>query len=254
MSLLEVDSISKRFGGVQAVDGVSLRVEERQIVGLIGPNGAGKTSVFNCLTGLVRIDAGGIRFGPGPVRLDRLPTHRILAAGVARTFQNLRVFRNMSAIENVAVGLHARTGSGAWGALLRTSAHRAQERRILERSADLLRFVRLEREANAPAGCLAYGCQKRLEIARALASEPRLLLLDEPVAGMNPVEKLEIVELIRRIRALGIAVLLIEHDMKVVMPLSDRIVVMDEGRVIAEGLPSEIRSSERVIQAYLGED
>lgn len=252
MALLEVRAVSKRFGGVSAIAGMSLEVNPSEIVGLIGPNGAGKTSFFNSVTGLIRIDEGEILFG-GKDRLNGLSCEKILAKGVARTFQNLRVFKNMSVLENVAIGFHSRTRSGLFDALLGTRRLRVEEKMIFARSFEYLRFMRLEKHANEIAGNLSYGSQKRLEIARALATEPKLLLLDEPVAGMNPVEKEEIVQLVRQIRERGIAVLLIEHDMKVVMPLSDRIVVMDEGAKIAEGRPEEIRCNPRVIQAYLGE-
>jgi branched-chain amino acid transport system ATP-binding protein len=253
MALLDVQSVSKRFGGVAAIRGMDLQVREGEIVGVIGPNGAGKTSFFNCITGLLRIDEGQITFRDASRRLDGLPPHRILQAGVARTFQNLRIFRNMTVLENVAIGLHSRTRSGLLDAFARTRRWRVDEKRILAESLEHLRFIGLEREGNDVAGNLPYGSQKRLEIARALACGPKLLLLDEPVAGMNHTEKEEIVALVRRIRQKGTAVLLIEHDMEVVMPLSDRVVVMDEGQKIAEGAPEDIRANPRVIQAYLGE-
>ncbi len=227
-------------------------MNDREIVGLIGPNGAGKTSFFNCVTGLVPIDQGEILFR-GDLRLNGLPPHRILEAGVARTFQNLRIFKHMTLLENVAVGFHSRTRSGLWDAFLRTRRLKVEEKKIFVGSRELLAFVGLEKHGNDTAAFLPYGYQKRLEIARALASGPKLLLLDEPVAGMNPQEKNEIIALVRKIREKGIAVLLIEHDMKVVMPLSDRVIVMDEGAKIGEGLPDEIQNNPRVIQAYLGE-
>jgi branched-chain amino acid transport system ATP-binding protein len=253
MPLLEVRSVAKRFGGVAAIAGMSLEVGESEIVGLIGPNGAGKTSFFNSITGLIRIDSGEILFGASRQALNSLGPSKILEKGVARTFQNLRIFKNMSVLENVAIGLHCRTKSGLFDALLGTPRLHREEKMIFARSYEYLRFMRLEKHADELAGNLSYGSQKRLEIARAMASEPKLLLLDEPVAGMNPVEKEEIVALVRQIRERGISVLLIEHDMKVVMPLSDRVVVMDEGAKIAEGRPEEVRSNPRVIQAYLGE-
>ena len=253
MALLEVRSLSKSFGGVTALKDVSLSMGEAEIVGLIGPNGAGKTSFFNCITGLLRPDRGEIHFLDGQRCLSGLGPNRILEEGVARTFQNLRIFKNMTLLENVAIGFHTRTGSGLWDALFRTRRHRVEEKMVFTRGLELLRFVGLGLQANEIAGNLSYGSQKRLEIARALATDPKLLLLDEPVAGMNPVEKDEIIGLVRRIRDKKIAVLIIEHDMRVIMPLSERILVMDEGAKIAEGTPREIRSNPRVIQAYLGE-
>lgn len=253
MALLDVRYVSKSFGGVMALKKMSLTVNHGEIVGLIGPNGAGKTSFFNAITGLVPIDEGEIFFRDGKEKLHGLPPNRILEKGLARTFQNLRIFKHMTVLENVAVGFHSRTKAGLLDALFRTRRFYVEERMTFKKSADLLEFIGLEGCANETAGNLSYGDQKRLEIARALACEPKLLLLDEPVAGMNPTEKEEIAKLIRRIRDRDIAVLLIEHDMKVVMPLSERVVVMDEGEKISEGAPCDVKKDPRVIRAYLGE-
>ena len=252
MALLEVCEISKRFGGVQALKKISISIREGEIVGLIGPNGAGKTSFFNCITGLLRVDEGEIFFHDKKEKLQGLPSHEILRKGLARTFQNLRIFKNMTLLENVAVGMHSRTHSGLWDTFLRTRRFHVEEKKVFKRGMELLDWIGLANQGNEIAGNLPYGSQKRLEIARALASEPKLLLLDEPVAGMNPHEKEEMIDLVRKIQKRGIAVLLIEHDMKVVMPLSERVVVMDEGQEIAEGSATEIQKNPRVIQAYLG--
>jgi branched-chain amino acid transport system ATP-binding protein len=254
MALLEVRGLSKRFGGVAALKAVDVDIHEGEIVGVIGPNGAGKTSFFNCITGLVRIDEGTVFLRDGKVKLNGLAPNRILEAGIARTFQNLRIFRHMTLIENVSIGFHARTHEGLFDALARTRRFRVEEKKVFSKSIELLAMVGLEHTSDEIAGNLAYGDQKRLEIARALACEPKILLLDEPVAGMNSTEKEGIAKLVRSIRTdRGVAVLLIEHDMKVVMPLCDRVVVIDDGIKIAEGRPETIRCNPRVIQAYLGE-
>ena len=254
MALLEVREVSKNFGGVSALKKMDLKIKEGEIVGLIGPNGAGKTTFFNCITGLVKIDSGEIFLQNGRHLLNGLMPHKIMEKGIARTFQNLRIFKNMTLFENVSIGFHSRTHSGLWDACFSTKRLKVEEKKIFSKSMELLQFVNLPNSGNEIAGNLCYGSQKRLEIARALACEPKLLLLDEPVAGMNPTEKEEIAALIRKIREKKITVLLIEHDMKVVMPLSDTVVVMDEGQKIAEGTPSEIQSNPRVIAAYLGEN
>lgn len=253
MALLSVKSISKHFGGVWAIKNMSLKIDLGEIVGVIGPNGAGKTSLFNCLTGLVVVDEGEIIFQERD-KLQGMPADQIVKKGVARTFQNLRIFKNMTVLENVAVGFHGHTQSGLFDAFLRTPRFKQEEKEIFSKSYEYLRFVRLEKQANEVASNLSYGGQKRLEIARALACEPKLLLLDEPVAGMNHTEKDEMATLIRKIRDKNLAILLIEHDMKVVMPLSDRVIVMDQGEKIAEGEPEKVRTNKRVIEAYLGED
>jgi len=251
--MLEVSNVAKRFGGVTAVDGVSLEVERSEIAGLIGPNGAGKTTLFNLITGLYRADAGAILFGDQPIH--RLPPHRIAALGISRTFQNIRLFGRLTALENAMIARHTRTRTTALQAVLKTRTFRDEERDTREKAEEFLAFVGLEGVAGVPAGDLAYGEQRRLEIARALAAEPSLLLLDEPAAGMNETESAELVRLIRRIRdELGVTVLLIEHDMHVVMNLCDRVNVLNFGRLLARGTPGEIRSNPAVIEAYLGVD
>ncbi len=252
MSMLSIRNVGKRFGGLQVLEDVNFEVPGGSIFGLIGPNGAGKTTVFNLVTGLLQPTSGSILLQGR--NLVGTPSHEITQLGVARTFQNIRIFRDMTLLENVVVGMHHLIDYGPLATFFATKTCRTAERRARERAMELLSWVKLDHKADLTADNLSYGDQRKLEFARALATEPKLLLLDEPVAGMNPAEKTELMEEIRNIRDRGYGVFLIEHDMRFVMGLCDRIAVLNFGRIIAEGNPEEIRNHPDVIEAYLGKD
>ncbi len=258
--ILEVNNLTMRFGGLKAIDSLDLKIYKGEIVALIGPNGAGKTTFFNCITGIYKPTEGDVIIYPDSTdtsksRINNLKPNLVTEKGLARTFQNIRLFEGMTVLENVMIGRHCRLETGIIGAMLRTQKVKDEEKRVIKDSLEILKKIGLDQYVNEMANNLPYGAQRRLEIARALATEPFLLLLDEPAAGMNPQETKELVDLILWLRDNeNVSILLIEHDMKLVMSLSDKVYVVDYGKKIAEGTPAEIRENPRVIKAYLGDE
>ncbi len=256
--ILETKNLTMQFGGLTAVDNINFKVNPKEIVALIGPNGAGKTTFFNCVTGVYKPTSGDVLISPNgdtQKRINGLKPNKVTEKGLARTFQNIRLFQNMTVLENVMIGRHTKLKSGLLGAIFRPKSTREEEEKVIQDSYEILKDVSLEQYVNELAKNLPYGAQRRLEIARAMATEPALLLLDEPAAGMNPQETKELDEMILNIRdKSNISILLIEHDMSLVMSISEKIFVVDYGKLIAQGTPDEIRNNPEVIKAYLGDD
>ena len=252
MGLLTLDKATIKFGGLVAVDSVDLSIKKESIHALIGPNGAGKTTVFNLITGIYKPTSGSIYFEDN--KIDGIPTHKLTTIGISRTFQNIRLFNDLTVLDNAKIGAHTRGKVGLFGAFTRNPSQRQEEKWMEEKVMEELNFMNLYSKREEFAKNLSYGDQRRLEIARALSSDPKIILLDEPAAGMNPQEKVSLMNLINKIRERGVTVFLVEHDMKVVMGISDTVSVLDYGKKIAEGTPTEVKNNEDVIAAYLGAD